>query len=120
MATTDTCCTVVPYFKVHEGQLDNFKQLCDQCIEQTSAEPGCLYYGFSYHEDKAHCREGYVNAEGVLNHLANIDPLLKQVLTISDLTKLEIHGPASELEKLREPLSGLNPEFWTLETGFRN
>ena len=27
MASTDTCCTLVPYFKVADGQLDAFKAL---------------------------------------------------------------------------------------------
>lgn len=27
MTSLDTCCTLVPYFKVHEGQMESFKQL---------------------------------------------------------------------------------------------
>ena len=27
MATDDTCCTLVPYFKVHDGKLAEFKAL---------------------------------------------------------------------------------------------
>jgi len=33
---------------------------------------------------------------------------------------LAIHGPESELVKLREPLAGFHPDFFVLEYGFRN
>lgn len=122
MAIDDTCCTIVPYFKVNAGKLEEFKALSEKAVEHTSRnsdQENCLYYGFSFDGDVAHCREGYADAEGALIHLGNIDSLLKQLLEISDLTRLEIHGPAEELEKLREPLAALGPEFFTLECGFR-
>jgi len=119
MATQDTCCTIVPYFKVHEGQLSVFKSLCEQFIEKTSTEPKCLYYGFSFLGDRAHCREGYADAEGLLAHLDNVGDLLEKALTIADITQLEVHGPEAELAKLRGPLAELNPAFFALEYGFR-
>ena len=30
METQDTCCTIVPYFKVQSGKLGTFKELCEQ------------------------------------------------------------------------------------------
>jgi len=119
MTNQDTCCTIVPYFQVHADQLDSFKELCPKLVAQTSNEPLCLYYGFSFDGDIAHCREGYTNAEGLLNHIEQIGPLLEEILKISDLTRIEIHGPADELAQLREPLAGLSPQFFTLECGFR-
>ena len=119
MATQDTCCTIVPYFKIHEGQLDAFKKLCEAFVEQTSSESKCLYYGFSFDGDHAHCREGYEDAEGVLSHLKNVEALLGEALKISDITRLEIHGSVGEVIKLREPLAELNPQFFVLEYGFR-
>jgi len=119
MATQDKCCTIVPYFKVHSGKLEAFKTLCKQCVENTSKEPKCIYYGFSFDGDVAHCREGYEDAEGALAHLENVNSLLQELLKISDLTRLEIHGPEEELAKLREPLTELNPLFFALEYGFR-
>ncbi len=32
MATEDTCCTLVPYFKVHGGELEAFKAMCGQFV----------------------------------------------------------------------------------------
>ena len=119
MATEDTCVTVVPYFKIHSGKQAAMRQLCERFIETTRTEPKCLYYGFSFDGDAMHCREGYQDAEGVLAHLANVGALLQEALTLSDLTRLEIHGIESELAALRGPLASFNPQYFTLEYGFR-
>ena len=116
----DKCCTIVPYFKVHAGKIDEFKDLCERFVAKTKSEPKCLYYGFSMDKDEMHCREGYVDAESLLSHLENVGPLLDEAIKIADITRLEIHGPESELAKLREPLKDLNPQYFTLECGFRN
>lgn len=115
----DNCCTIVPYFDVADDKLDQFKALLPAMVEQTKQEPLCMFYGFTIHENTVHCREGYENAEGVLNHIEKIGPLLEQALSISELIRLEIHGPAQELEKLHEPLAGLNPSYYAIELGFR-
>ncbi len=119
MATQDTCCTIVPYFKVQSGKLEAFKALCERFVAKTQEESKCLYYGFSFYEDTAHCREGYEDAEGVLAHLENVGSLLEEALKISEIARLEIHGPEEELAKLREPMAELKPQFFTLEYGFR-
>lgn len=117
MSTPDTCCGLVPYFKVHDGKLAEFKALLPQFVEKSRTEPKCMYYGFSFDGDTARCREGYDDAAGVLAHLENVGALLQQALKISDITRLEIHGPAAEIDKLREPLGGLKPQFFALEPG---
>jgi hypothetical protein len=119
MATSDTCCTIVPYFKPHDGKYEDFKATCPQFVALTKKEEKVLYYGFSFSEELIHCREGYADAEGVLAHLDNVGELLGKALEISELVKLEIHGPADELAKLKEPLAHLPIEYYTLEYGFR-
>ncbi len=119
MATQDKCCTIVPYFKVSSGKLEAFKKLCEQLVDKTNNESKCLYHGFSFDGEQAHCREGFEDADGVLVHLENVDYLLKDALKIADITRLEIHGPEEELAKLREPLANLKPQFFILEYGFR-
>jgi hypothetical protein len=113
----DTCVGLVPYFEVNEGKLDEFKALGPKFIELTSQEAGVLYYGFSFSGMTAHCREGYADAAGVLAHLTDVDAPLKQALSISKLVRLEVHGPAAELAKLKEPLKGLNPQYFELADG---
>ena len=119
MATQDKCCTIMPYFRVSSEHIEAFKQLCERLVEKTNSEPKCLYYGFSFDGDQVHCREGYEDAEGVLTHFENVGSLLEEVLKIAEITRLEIHGPEAELAKLREPLSNLKPQFFTLKYGFR-
>jgi len=119
MSTQDTCCTVLPYFDVPEGNMGQFKEMCEQFVDLTSNEDKVLYYGFSFDGNAAHCREGYADAEGVLAHLENVGELLGEALKISELTKLEVHGPSRELDKLRGPLADLGPQYFTLEYGFR-
>ncbi len=120
MATNDTCVTICPYFQVNEGKLNEFRALCEKFVELTSAEEKCLYYGFSFCGDEVHCREGYVDADGLLRHLENVDAPLKEALNIAGIVRLEIHGPEQEIARLREPLSALDPKYYVLEYGFRN
>ena len=119
MATDDTCCTIVPYFHVPAEHLDAFKALCERFVARTETESGCLYYGFSFDGEAAHCREGYVNAEALLAHIENVGDLLQEAAKISEITRLEVHGPEAELAKVREPMAALNPQFFALEFGFR-
>jgi len=119
MSTQDKCCTIVPYFQISSGNLEAFKTLCEQFVEKTKEEKKCLYYGFAFDGDQAHCREGYADADGLLAHLDNVGTLLEEALKLSEITRLEVHGPEQELSKLREPLAGLNPQYFTLEYGFR-
>lgn len=119
MILNDNCCSIVPYFQVHEGKMEEFKALCEEFVAKTAQESKCLYYGFSFCDNIVHCREGYEDGEGVLTHLANVDSLLQQALSISDLIRLEIHGNERELAKLRQPLADFKPDFYVLEYGFR-
>jgi quinol monooxygenase YgiN len=88
-------------------------------VDQTKPEPGCLFYGFSFKGNQAHCREAYRDAAALLAHLDNVGAILQEALKIADLVRLEIHGPQAELARLRKPLAKLKPEFFTLEFGFR-
>ena len=119
MATQDKCVTIQPYFKVSAGNLEKFKDLCEQLVLVTSTEPKCLYYGFSFNGDEAYCREGYEDAEGLLAHLDNVAAVLKETLKLAEFTRLELHDKKEELAKLRAPLAKLNPTYFTLEYGIR-
>ena len=119
MTEPDTCCTLVPYFKVNEGQLGAFKALTERFVAKTRSEPGCVHYAFSFDGDAVHCREGYDSAAALLAHLDNVGAILQEALKLAAITRLEVHAPAVELAKLREPLAGLSPAFFTIEGGLR-
>ena len=89
-------------------------------VEKTSAEEGCINYGFSFSGTKVFCRESYVDARAALQHLDNVGELLSDALQFADLNRLEIHGDAEQLEILKEAVAPFNPVLFTLEIGFRN
>ena len=117
---TDNCCSIAPYFEVPEDRMEEFMGLVKRFVEASRTEPACLYYGFLFDGNKATCREGYDGAAGVLAHLDNVGALFAEAQEVATLTRLELHGPQSELDQLREPLSGMNVEFYVLSDGFRN
>lgn len=119
MASDDRCVTIQPHFRVHDGHLDAFKKYCEKFVATTATEEGCLYYGFSFDGNEAYCREGYVDGDAALEHLGNVAEIIDEVLQIAEFTRLEIHGPADELAKLKEPLADLNARYFELEYGFR-
>jgi len=119
MALEDSVCTLVPYFTVNDGKLDEFKAIGEKMVEKTKSEADVAFYGFSFSGQRAHCREGYASAAGILKHLDNVGELLQEALKIAKLDSLEVHAPESEVAALQEPLKDLNPTFFTMETGFR-
>jgi quinol monooxygenase YgiN len=114
---TDTVCTLVPYFKVKPGQMAAFRATVPRFVERTKSEKGCVHYAFSFDGDNAHCREGYDDAAALLAHLENVGAILDEALKVADIARLEVHGPAAEIDKLRGPMAGLKPQFFVLEPG---
>src|SRR6266853_38268 len=90
-----------PYFKIHPGKLDVALALLPAFVRASAGEEKCLYYEFTRNGDMLFCREGYAGAEGALAHLANVNALLEDLLKLADLARLEIHGPAAELDQLK-------------------
>jgi quinol monooxygenase YgiN len=114
MSTLTKFVTLHPYFKVHPGKMEEFTGTFPVFAEMTRKEPKNLFYEFSVKGDEVFCREGYADAEGLLHHLQNIGAVLAHGLKIADLVRLEVHGPGAELDKLREPLAHLKPEWFVL------
>merc|ERR1711988_874079 len=110
LASDETLCVLVhwqikDYAKFLAGVKD-FQNL-------TKQEQKVRYYGFYLSGSRAICREGYDSSEGFLEHLQNVDGPLKAALEVADVTRVEVHGPASEVDKLREPLSSFPAVFWS-------
>jgi quinol monooxygenase YgiN len=109
--------SIHPYFKVHPGKLDTARALLPDFVARTATETTCDYYEFTLSGDTIFCREAYRDAEAALAHVQNVDAPLKALLGISDLIRLELHGPAAELAKLKEPLAPLNPTYFEFLAG---
>ena len=56
---------------------------------------------------------------GALHHLDNVGDLLGEALGIAELVRLEVHGAAAELDKMREALKDLPVQWFVLETGLQ-
>ena len=64
-----------------------------------------------------HCIGRHADADGVLAHLDNVGAMLGEAMKMADLVRLELHGPANELDKLRGPLVHLKPVWFILDQG---
>jgi len=111
--------SIHPYFKVHAGQMEAARALLPKFVATTTTEPKCVYYEFTSNADVVFCREAYTDAEGALAHLGNVGELLGEMLKLSDLVRLEIHGPAAEIEKLKGPLAEYKPDWFVYEAGLK-
>lgn len=108
---TDETLSVLVYWTIRDyakflAGVKDFQRL-------TRQEEKVKYYGFCMFGARAICREGYDCAEGFLDHLRNVDGPLKAAMEVADVGRVEVHGPITEVEKLREPLSGFPAVFWT-------
>ena len=122
MNQVDNFVSIHSYFKLSDQNLQVFKRLAGDLIEVTRGEMGCLFYGFSYADGEAYCREAYKNADSFVSHLENVGDLLLKMENIVELVRFEVHGSGDEIAKLREwpSIKKLNPRYYYLEGGFRN
>ena len=120
LSEQDTHVTIVPYFTVPEGKMEEFKAGFPKFYEGTKkGTDESIYYGFCAHENKVFCREGYKSAAGVLAHLSDVKEALDAAVAIVGPGGLDLSvmGPAAELEKLKEALGPLGAKFWELDSG---
>eukprot|EP00668_Euglena_longa_P042602 GGOE01056385.1.p2 GENE.GGOE01056385.1~~GGOE01056385.1.p2 ORF type:complete len:122 (-),score=25.93 GGOE01056385.1:13-378(-) len=119
--SNDAALSIAPYFEVADGKLEAFKALAKRFVETSLPEKGegSLYYGWAFNGNVAYCRECYKDAQALLSHLSAVGHLLQEASTISTVSRVEVHGPAGELEKVKEALAGLNPQYFIFEFGFR-
>jgi len=108
---SDETLSVLVYWDIHDyarflAGVKGFQDL-------TKQEEKVKYYGFCLNGARAICREGYDCAEGFLEHLRNVDGPLKAAMEVADISRVEVHGPAPEVEKLRAPLSSFPAVFWS-------
>ena len=117
-STTDTHVTVLPEITVPHGKMPDFKNVMEKfCSAAKNGTMDCLYYGFAVAGDKVWCREGYTGAQGVLDHLTEVKQPHEEglgIVTEAGL-KVDIIGPASELDKLRPALTPMGAVFWELD-----
>jgi quinol monooxygenase YgiN len=88
-------------FKFHEGRIDEFKRLSDQCMEIVrTKDTGTLQYDiyFSVDETEAIVIERYRDSEALVEHLANIgEDLMTAVSTTGSIYGELLGEPSAEL-----------------------
>lgn len=109
--------SIHPYFKVPSGKLEEARAMLREFIAKVETETGNLYYDFTINGDVIFCREGYQGAQALLDHCENVADELGRFLELVEVVRVEVHGTAGELDKLREPLADLNPEWFEFECG---
>ncbi|MEK7707569.1 MAG: hypothetical protein AAB380_06205 [Verrucomicrobiota bacterium] len=117
MSNSTNVVSIHPYFKAKSGKIAEAKAMLPTFVAKTATEQQNLHYDFTINGDEIHCRESYAGADGLLAHVENIGAVLGEFLKLVDLTRLEIHGPAGELARLKGPLAHLKPTWFVYECG---
>merc|ERR1719502_2260393 len=108
--------TIQPTFTVKDWALA--EPIMAEFVEATKKETGCIYYGWTKVGDKLFCREAYTDAAGVLAHLDNVGALVGKLLeSAATLDKIELHGPAEELDKCKSTMDGFGTTYWAIDSG---
>ena len=117
MSTFKSAVSINPYFRIKESDMAACKDFLKQFCELVSNEENCLFYNFTFNGDVLCCREAYTDAGAVGAHLENCGEALGKFLEIAELFRIEVHGPAGELDKLRETFAPMNPEYFIGDCG---
>jgi quinol monooxygenase YgiN len=113
--------TLVGYFNIRPGNADQFRANCEEMVALRGKEPGHLASAYSFNGDAAAAsREDYENADAVKRHMDVGRPIYASTRNLVEVIGVEIHGPAAELDKLRDLFSDLSPRFYVTEFGFRS
>lgn len=117
MSTFDNAVSINPYFEIEDANMDACKDFLAQFCELVKNEQQCLFYNFTMNGNIVCCREAYTDAAGFQAHLENCGEALGKFMEIANLVRIEAHGPAGELEKIKDALAPMNPDYFVLECG---
>ncbi len=100
-------------FTVHNGKLDEFKRIADNCISVTKEkDQNTLQYDWFFSQDEMECvvRENYSDSNAVMSHMGNLGDLLGKILEVSDVD-LEVFGNPSE--ELANAAAAFKPKVYS-------
>jgi autoinducer 2-degrading protein len=104
---------------VKPGQLDTLKELMEQMVAATSAEPGATNYEWYLSEDGTtlHIYERYVDSDAAVAHGASfVANWAAQFMSCLDVTRLTVYGNPSE--SLRKAFESQGPTYLGTLGGF--
>ena len=104
------------------------KPLLDKCVEDTRAEAGCLYYGWTIKEDgsKLFCRETYVDGAAAGEHLSCVaksgalgEALEKGYIALDNIDLMGTESDIADAKKVPE-FEGFGLGSWKVWDSFQN
>ena len=101
-------CTFQPVFRLVDRE--KAEPLMAQCIAAAKGEKECLFFGWAICGDKLFCRSAHVSGKSVAAHLANIGPLVGELLDSEAVTleeAIELHGPGAAIEDAQSACDAL-------------
>ena len=108
---------VTARLKIHEGKLDEFKQLAAQCLMTVKEmDQDTLQYDWFFNKEQTECvvRERYTDSNAIFAHLANLGELFGKILAVSDFS-VEVFGEPSQ--ELINATKNLNPKIYSFYQG---
>lgn len=87
---------IIARFNIHDGQLDQFKEGMQSCIDLVKNEAGALVYDWFIDEENMLCTvvETYRDSNATLEHAGNVNDALGKLMTVSDFSG-EVFGNVS-------------------------
>lgn len=121
MFKNDHYIAAFPRYKAHsEEDLSRLIELSNQSVEAAANAPACESYGYSIKGTTICFLEAWENPTALLAHLEKIKPhIIEEMLKISDVVQVDIHGPEEALEKIRKAVEPFGPTFYHFKYGFR-
>lgn len=90
-------------FKIHEGKLEEFKNLSSQCMEiARTKDTGTLQYDIYINEERSEAVvvERYANSEALMEHLANNSHIAKDIFLTGSVEGELLGEPSPELKTM--------------------
>ena len=109
--------SIHPHFTIKDGKMDQCIALLEEILILTKTnEPECLFFCITRCGlDKAYVREAYKDGAAALFHLKNMGHMIPKLFEVADI-KVQVHGPAKEIEPLKEILE--DADFYEAISGF--
>lgn len=104
-------------FKIHDGRLNEFKRLAEQCISIVKEkDQRTLQFDWFLDQHGTECvlREAYPDSDALLSHLGNIGELFGELRTLGDFSA-EVYGKPSEA--LMNATNGLDLRIYSFYQG---
>jgi quinol monooxygenase YgiN len=87
-------------FKIHDGKVEEFKRLSNQCMEIVrTKDTGTLQYDIYVNDDQSEwiVHERYRDSEALIEHAAHLGDLMEAVLATGSVSGELLGEPSAEL-----------------------